>query len=58
MKIALVLLNQFRRAPAEIKDESFERRLRSMTSPATTGPRLRRVMPPSVFSFRRTAATA
>ncbi|MFZ5709891.1 MAG: hypothetical protein ACOY4T_09450 [Pseudomonadota bacterium] len=54
MKIAIAILSQFRRRSHSTEDH-FDLRLRSMTSPAATGPRLRRVMPPMLFGFRRHA---
>jgi hypothetical protein len=53
MKFAIAILSHFRRGPATAED-FFEMRLRSMTSPAVNGPRLRRVMPPVLF--RRSVA--
>jgi hypothetical protein len=51
MKIAFAFLSQLRRGSASAED-AFEARLRMMTSPAATGPRLRRVLPPVLFGFR------
>lgn len=51
MNFAANILSRFRRSGAE-KHDMFDLRLRSMTSPASTGPRLRRVMPPVLFGFR------
>lgn len=51
MNFAANILSRFRRAGAD-KMDVFDLRLRNMTSPASTGPRLRRVMPPVLFGFR------
>jgi hypothetical protein len=51
MKLALAIFSRFGRSSAP-KEDLFDLRLRSMTSPAVNGPRLRRVMPPVLFGFR------
>ena len=50
MKIAFAILTQFRRGSST--EDAFDARLRMMTSAASTGPRLRRVLPPVLFGFR------
>ena len=52
MKFASALLSHLGLAGRESRDV-FELRLQSMTSPAVTGPRLRRSMTPALFAFRR-----
>lgn len=48
MKFAAILLAHLGFGPQRGAD-AFDQRLRSMISPATTGPRLRRVAPPALF---------
>ncbi len=51
MKFALALIGKFGRSGGD-KEDRFDLRLRSMISPATNGPRLRRVAPPALFAFQ------
>lgn len=51
MKFALAIISKFSRGTTD-KEDKFDHRLRSMVSPATTGPRLRRVAPPALFAFQ------
>ncbi|MCX7889517.1 MAG: hypothetical protein N2422_07265 [Rhodobacteraceae bacterium] len=55
MKLALNILGRRQKAGQKQPDR-FESRLKAMTSPAVTGPRLRRVSPPGIFSFRSRGA--
>jgi hypothetical protein len=54
MKYAVSIIAMFARDNAGQKD-IFDLRLRSMISPASTGPRLRRIAPPMLFSFQSRA---
>jgi hypothetical protein len=51
MKYAVSIIAIFARG-SDAKEDRFDLRLRSMISPASTGPRLRRVAPPMLFSFQ------
>lgn len=51
MNFAANILSRIRRSKGD-KEDMFDLRLRSMMSPASTGPRLRRIAPPALFGFR------
>lgn len=55
MKLAMSIFGRLTGSGAGQADV-FDLRLKEMTSPAVTGPRLRRVMPPGLFGFRREIA--
>jgi hypothetical protein len=51
MKFAVAIIAKFAIGGSE-KHDFFDMRLNSMISPASTGPRLRRVAPPALFAFQ------
>ena len=51
MKYAVAIFTKFALGGND-KQDLFDIRLNSMISPASTGPRLRRVAPPALFAFQ------